>query len=119
MSRTRTQTLAHTSRVLPVSSSCIMACLMPWVLSLFSAVFGEVEFGFLEDGDQVGEAFDFGGAFAEFVGVVKVGKVGARQQVGVGFDEFLDKPPPARWGEGRLFCTTNPAQWEMDDLFAG
>ena len=49
----------------------------------------EVEFRFLEDGDQVGQAVDSVLAFAQLVGVVEVGKVAARQ-LAVGLDERLD-----------------------------
>ena len=56
---------------------------------VFGAVFREVEGGVFEDGDEVAEFLDFVGAFAEFVGVVEIGEVGAGE-AGVGGDEGRD-----------------------------
>ncbi len=56
---------------------------------MVGAVFGEVEGGVVEDADEVAEFLDFVGAFAEFVGVVEIGEVGAGE-AGVGVYEGLD-----------------------------
>ena len=52
-------------------------------------VLREIQLRFLEDGDEVGKAFHLGRAFAEFVGIVKIRKVGAGKPRIV-IDEGLD-----------------------------
>ena len=56
---------------------------------MLGAVLREVEFGLLEDADQVGELLHHVLAFAELVGVVEVGEVTFRQ-AGVGIHQGRD-----------------------------
>ena len=56
---------------------------------VFGPVLPKVQFGLLEDGDQVAQALDLCRVFAQLVGVVEIGEITARQP-GVGVDQILD-----------------------------
>ena len=56
---------------------------------VLGAVLREIEFGLLEDADEVGQAIHHRLAFAELVRIVEVGEVAARQ-ARVGVDQRLD-----------------------------
>jgi hypothetical protein len=58
---------------------------------VLGAVLREIEFGFLEDADQVAQAIDHRLTLAQLVRVVEIGKVGAREPT-VGVDQRLDDP---------------------------
>ena len=53
------------------------------------AVFGEIQFGLLEDADEVLQSLHHGVAFAELVGIVEIGEVGAGES-GIGGHEGGD-----------------------------
>jgi len=56
---------------------------------VIGAVVAKVQFGFFKDGNQIAQTLDHRRAFAEFVGVVEIGKIAARQ-LGIGRNQRLD-----------------------------